>query len=198
MQQIEEALALAEMNMKDIPEAVECRAAKDRILEQIALIKELVTATAESNQSALSRLVATCNRMGINAKYPSEIGAAKDKLSFLGEQSKAVVGLQNAIKSRDLESLTSALEFAIQLNVLGEELTTAKTLKTRLEEENMMLDRLRNAIKSANVNDIQSVLHEVEAKGISHELIGEARVVLDREGMIKQTKVPLHNTIITI
>jgi hypothetical protein len=155
--------------------------AKRQIAERKEIVRKLTEATenASTDKEMLQVLLDEAASMGIKG---GKIEAAQNALNRDKVQKDARKALKKAAKGTDVTVLSEAIEKAIQLGMDCEELTKAKEVKVRLEEEKELSADVRAAIKSvtvkaesksgvteADLEPLDKAIEDAKNKGLSDE-----------------------------
>jgi hypothetical protein len=178
---IEAALRQAEqLGLGATPEAVSLQERKKVLEQEQVVFNELNAALAAGDLQALSRALAAALSSGVATKHPAVIARAKEEVTRLGDNAKAVQQLSSAVRARDLDAVRQGLERAQQLGIRSAEVTEASELLTELEMEHALLSQIAQAGEAKNFATLESLLNQAGRTKIPGDRLQPFKVLLDR------------------
>jgi len=175
------------LGLSDSDEARQAAALKTRIEEEVALVEELKAAIAAKDLRLLDPIIGRVGEIGLN---PPELATAVALRDQLLAQQQARVALREAIGTRVLLDITSALAKAAEVGVPGDDeaVTEGTALADLIKREDAAVAECGAAADAADAGRIEAALKAaaelkikddnpavVKARGVAERLAAEAK-----------------------
>jgi myosin heavy subunit len=204
--ELEAAIAEVEAAGSDGSGVEDAKAALARLKEEVTAMASLESCLAAStqNQPELAAAVAAAMKLALDKHEPELVARAKAALEKLGASLKLEVMLVSAERSRTAAAVEGVAEKAAELGIDADSapmlMARVTALSAEVEQEQEITVKLSAALtegkdaegKQAEIKTLVGQLDEMQrgrsaSRMLNNATLREARVLLDRDGMIDAT-----------
>lgn len=169
-----EALGMAET--QGIKKA---RARAARLQEEVDARQRLADAVKSKRAPAIASAVSKWNELGLTGP---ELDEAKKVMEKLGDQSKALMDLENAINNGDIDGIDKAVADLIRMGLKDEEqVVNAVAVKSRVQRQNEIASELTQALETKDNAKVYALMEEVPSLNFGQRfasLLASASVIV--------------------
>lgn len=192
LDKLNEALQTAEAaGMSGDPQYASAVSARDRLIEEQAALTKLDEAADARDVAALESMLAESDRLGLERKHEERVAAARAVYDQLAAGDKFGKMIRDAIKAADKEALEEAISKAEAAGCDESLLEEGRAGLANVEAMQAKVAELAEALDAKDkerVTELYGELKELGMNASSNDTMKRARVIAERDTIIKETK----------
>jgi len=183
--EIEALIAKAEgLGLAGSTEMASAKESLERFKKGAELVAKLPGAT---NFDILTTLIGEAELLGLDAKFPTEMAAARKNLEHLTIVNQCETNLDACIASKDTALIQQWLDYASQQSCESEKITEARKIQRKLAAENELIEKISKALEAKDTATLKTLIAEADKKSVTGDKVSQAKVFADRENLVKET-----------
>ena len=162
---------------------------EERLIEEAALMASLADAAASKDLALLKDLIKQATKKGLDGKFAKEMGDAQQSL----KQLTCCEEIRAAIEKHDEAAIDAAVAKAQEAGVdAGDaDIAAAGEAKKLIAVEDELTARIVASTEAGDKDALRELLEEASKLNLENDKVRQAKILVDREKMIKETREQL-------